>query len=46
MLPLTAIAKRKRYINRVDSGLFDKSDRLYQVQSMGEVLNQIKSIMD
>ena len=27
-------------------GFFDKSDRLHQVQSMGDVLNQINSIMD
>ena len=27
-------------------GFFDKSDRLNQVQSMGDVLNRINSIMD
>jgi transposase, IS5 family len=46
MLSFPAMAKRKRYINRADMGFFDKSDRLHQVQSMGDVLNQINSIMD
>lgn len=46
MLYSIAMAKRKRYINRVAMGFFDKSDRLHQVQSMGDVLNQIKSVMD
>jgi hypothetical protein len=46
MLLFIAMPKRKKYINRVDSGLFDKSDRLHQVQSMGDTLNQIRTIMD
>jgi hypothetical protein len=46
MLLFITIPKRKKYINRVDSGLFDKSDRLHQVQSMGDTLNQIRAIMD
>lgn len=40
------MAKRKRYIERADIGFFDKSDRLRQVQSMGDTLKQINSIMD
>lgn len=40
------MAKRKRYIKRVEIGLFDKSDRLQQVQSMGDTLKLISSIMD
>ena len=39
MLSFPAMTKRKRYINLADMGFFDKSDRLHQVQSMGDVLN-------
>ncbi len=46
MLLFTAMAKRNRYIKRAESGLFDKSDRLQQVQSMGDTLKLINSIMD
>ena len=46
MLSFPGMAKRKRYINRADTGFFEKLDRLHQVQSMGDVLNQINSIMD
>lgn len=46
MLLFPTMAKRKRYIKRAEIGLFDKSDRLQQVQSMGDTLKQISSIMD
>lgn len=40
------MTKRKRYVKKVDCGLFDKSERLQQVQSMGDTLKQINAIMD
>ena len=40
------MAKPKRYIKRAEIGFFDKSVRLQQVQSMGDTLKQINSIMD
>ena len=46
MLSFPAMTRRKKYINRADIEFFDKSTRLHQVQSMGDVLNQINSIMN
>lgn len=46
MLSNQVMAKRKRYVSRAESGLFDKFDRLQQVQSMGDTLRQINAIMD
>ena len=40
------MAKRKSYIKQAEIGLFDKSARLQQVQSMGNTLKQISLIMD
>jgi IS5 family transposase len=46
MLWNPAMTKRKRYIPRADRGLFDKADRLAEVQSMGDTLTRLKLVMD
>ena len=40
------MAKQKSYIKQAEIGLFDKSARLQQVQSMSNTLKQISLIMD
>ena len=40
------MAKRKRFIKQTEIGLFDKSARLQQVQSMENTLKQTSLIMD